>query len=197
MSYSACQTGPSVSYCGNLQTEAVGGECRDFTVLCSEGKHNRFLECDDNKNIHASNYHVREPETQRLKMGFGEFAQCARKWTTRHAFFKVRGRRPTGATNLAPKPQSWHSELLSDHCFRCASSQCLIWRSEPRTRVLMLRALWRPTDGGHEVGGRVHGGGQAEGGGAGRHRYEGRRRRCERLSMRLRRPNAQHPGSQP
>eukprot|EP00873_Tetraselmis_striata_P002029 jgi/Tetstr1/422293/TSEL_013137.t1 len=49
-------------------------------VLCSEGKVNRFMSADDSKNIYGNQYHVREPETRKLKMGFKEFADCVRLW---------------------------------------------------------------------------------------------------------------------
>ncbi|KAK9814645.1 hypothetical protein WJX72_009229 [[Myrmecia] bisecta] len=68
--------------------DAMGTKHKTWRILCSKGTRHAFLEYDASKNIYGSEYHVREPETQRLEMGFWEFAQCARNWTTRKVFFK-------------------------------------------------------------------------------------------------------------
>lgn len=60
-----------------------------LVVLCSASQKNRFMECDDGKNVFGGLYHVREPESQRLSMTFHEFVQCAQRWQTRQVYLKV------------------------------------------------------------------------------------------------------------
>ena len=69
----------------------MGSDKIDYEVLCSEGPRNAFLLADPLKNVYGHFYHVREPETRSLFMGFWEFVQCAWRWTTRHVYFQVRG----------------------------------------------------------------------------------------------------------
>lgn len=63
---------------------------KGFKILCSDAVRNRFIECDQSKNSFGSDYHVRESQTQELRMSFPEFAQCAESWTSRRLFFKAR-----------------------------------------------------------------------------------------------------------
>jgi len=65
----------------------VGG---DVEVMCSSAQKNRFYICDDSKNLSIGPYHLREPETQRLKMKLGEFVECSRAWSSRRLMLKVR-----------------------------------------------------------------------------------------------------------
>lgn len=73
-----------------LQAKGIPA-CRDaLTVLCSSQNKNRFIECDDSKNVFGSYHHVREPESQRLSMPLHEFAQCAQRWQARPTYLKAR-----------------------------------------------------------------------------------------------------------
>ncbi len=70
--------------------ETAIASCKEpLAVLCSASGLNRFLECDDGKNVFGSHYYVREPESQRLSMPLHEFAQCAARWQTRQVYLKV------------------------------------------------------------------------------------------------------------
>lgn len=71
-----------------LQVEMMTQD-QAWTVLCSTQKHNLFMETDTEKNVFGSYYHIREPQTQELQMTFAEYAECAKKWTTRKVLFKV------------------------------------------------------------------------------------------------------------
>ena len=73
----------------------MGTTHRAFHVLCSDAVRNRFMGCNSAKNVFASEYFVREPQTQTLPMGFGEFAQCIQSWTSRLLFFKVGSNYPS------------------------------------------------------------------------------------------------------
>lgn len=48
------------------------------------------MSADDSKNIYGNQYHVREPETRKLKMGFKEFADCVRLWQEDTLFVSVK-----------------------------------------------------------------------------------------------------------
>lgn len=72
-----------------LQECAIQKRDDSLVVLCSASQKNRFMECDDGKNVFGGLYHVREPESQRLSMTFHEFAQCAQRWQTRQVYLKV------------------------------------------------------------------------------------------------------------
>jgi len=73
----------------NNNTTTNNNKSPQITVLCSEAKHNRFIECDSLKNIYGSLYHVREPETQKLEMTLPEFVQCATTWKDRRIFTRI------------------------------------------------------------------------------------------------------------
>ena len=68
----------------------MGTKHTEFKILCSDAVRNRFIEGDQSKNVFGSHYHVRECQTQTLRMAFPEFAQCAQRWTSRLLFFKAR-----------------------------------------------------------------------------------------------------------
>lgn len=71
-----------------IQSKQMGQEA-SWEVLCSLQKHNAFIDTATGKNIFGSYYHVREPQTQKLLMTFGEYAQCAKQWTSKKVMFKV------------------------------------------------------------------------------------------------------------
>jgi len=78
--------------CFGRQAEAIGTKHKDFKILCSDAVRNRFIEGDQSKNTFGSHYHVRECQTQTLRMAFSEFAQCTQTWTSRLLYFKVRAK---------------------------------------------------------------------------------------------------------
>ena len=74
----------------SLRAVAAGvpGDCK-HRVLANDSHLDRFVPCDDAKNVYGSFYHVREPETQRMEMSVADFAQCATTWTTRKLYLDV------------------------------------------------------------------------------------------------------------
>ena len=65
------------------------GQEASWEILCSLQNHNAFIETATCNNIFGSYYHVREPQTQKLSMTFGEYAHCAKQWTSKKLIFKV------------------------------------------------------------------------------------------------------------
>lgn len=72
----------------SIQSKQMGQEA-SWEILCSLQKHNAFVETATGKSIFGSYYHVREPQTQKLSMTFGEYAQCIKQWTSKKLIFKV------------------------------------------------------------------------------------------------------------
>jgi hypothetical protein len=77
------------------QMNSIPDNSTKCTVLCSTPGRSRFIECHDASNTFGSFYHVREPESQRLEMGWREFLQCTQKWRSRPLYLKVKA----GKTN--------------------------------------------------------------------------------------------------
>lgn len=65
------------------------GSSQQLSVLCSDARRNRFIECEDAKNIYGGIYHVREPKTQRLQMSLPDFVQCSRQWRARRLYLRT------------------------------------------------------------------------------------------------------------
>ena len=59
-------------------------------MLCSDERVDVFLEHDPEKNVYGSMYHVREPSTRHLRMGFPEFAGCLITWKSKKLLVRVR-----------------------------------------------------------------------------------------------------------
>ena len=72
-----------------MQAGAMGADKQDWTTFCSEAKRNAFLIGDLGRNAYGSNYHVREPETQRLPMAFPGFVDSIKAWQSRRLLFQV------------------------------------------------------------------------------------------------------------
>lgn len=62
---------------------AMGTHVKDWPCLVSSREKDRFMPYDETKNIFASMYHVREPETERFPCSCAEFVKCTREWTER------------------------------------------------------------------------------------------------------------------
>ena len=71
------------------QVTSIPDNSAKCAVLCSTPGRSRFIECHDASNVFGSFYHVREPESQRLEMGWREFLQCTQKWRSRPLYLKV------------------------------------------------------------------------------------------------------------
>ena len=71
------------------QAEAFGVQRRAVDVLCSDERADAFLECDLEKNVYGSFYHIREPSTRHLSMSLGDFAGCLTSWTSKKLLVRV------------------------------------------------------------------------------------------------------------
>ncbi|DBA69067.1 TPA: hypothetical protein ACH3X2_013228 [Trebouxia sp. C0005] len=94
------------------------GQEASWEVLCSLQKHNAFIDTATGKNIFGSYYHVREPQTQKLLMTFGEYAQCAKQWTSKKVMFKNTIMKANGQQQIpSPLPHlaSDFKQELHDH----------------------------------------------------------------------------------
>lgn len=63
---------------------------QDWNVFCSDAKRNAFLLGDASRNAYGSHYHVREPETQLLRMTFPGFVESLQAWQSRRLLLQVR-----------------------------------------------------------------------------------------------------------
>ena len=70
----ACCQRQTLSTCAG---GGVGAQRAAVDVLCSDERADAFLEHDADKNVYGSFYHIREPSTRHLSMGFGDFAGCS------------------------------------------------------------------------------------------------------------------------
>ncbi|KAK9832042.1 hypothetical protein WJX81_001230 [Elliptochloris bilobata] len=80
---------------------------RRVTALCAPAQRAAVLCADAAKNVYGGLYHVREPESQALAMGFGEAAECIAAWQERRALVRaevMRAPAPAlgGAAGLPP-----------------------------------------------------------------------------------------------
>ncbi|KAL0039566.1 hypothetical protein WJX77_002084 [Trebouxia sp. C0004] len=94
------------------------GQEASWGILCSLQKHNAFIETATGKNIFGSYYHVREPQTLKLSMTFGEYTQCAKQWSSKGIMFKNTIMKANGQQQIpSPLPHlaSDLTQELHDH----------------------------------------------------------------------------------
>ena len=55
-------------------------------LMCPSSEH-KFVRCDDDKNATDSYFRVREPETEKMRCAFKDFARCATSWREKSILF--------------------------------------------------------------------------------------------------------------
>ena len=55
-------------------------------MMCPSSEH-KFVRCDDDKNATDSYFRVREPETEKMRCAFKDFARCATSWREKSILF--------------------------------------------------------------------------------------------------------------
>jgi len=60
---------------------------KEWECLMCPSREHKFVRCDDDKNVSDSYFRIREPETEKMRCSFKDFARCAKSWREKSILF--------------------------------------------------------------------------------------------------------------